>query len=141
MHLLSNGHVSPPSHSDTLIKQYSREDTVRSDHIEFLNRLVGDGGNASIGNVSNHVASSWISDVIDGSKHARDFGANRVASANTLSVLENAALDCVCQCLLQAEVRYTQNPNSPNDVDIIVGHLQDLPGLMTGEPISYIMQS
>lgn len=93
LHLLSNGHVPPPSHSDTLIKQYGREDTVRSDHVEFLDSLVCYGRNAGIGNVSDHVASGWISDVVDRSKHARDLGDNRVASANTLSILEDAALN------------------------------------------------
>lgn len=93
LHLLSNGHVSPPSHPDTLIKQYGREDTVRSDHVEFLHRLICDGGNASIGNISKYVASGWIGDVVDGSKHARDLGDNRVTSADTLSILEDTALN------------------------------------------------
>lgn len=93
MHFLSNDHVSPPSHPDTLIKQDGREDTVRSDHVEFLDRLVCDGGNASIGYISEYLTSGWISDVVDGSKHARDLGDNRVTSANTLSISEDTSLN------------------------------------------------
>ena len=89
LHLLRDNHISPPGHANGLVKQDGREDTVRSNNVQLLHRLVCDGGNASIRDVAGHIASSWIRDVVHRSKHARNLSSNRIASANTLRILEN----------------------------------------------------
>lgn len=63
LHLLRDGHISPPGHANGLVKPDGREDTVRSSNVQLLHRLVCDRGNASIRYVAGHLASSWIRDV------------------------------------------------------------------------------
>jgi hypothetical protein len=92
LHLLSNSHVSPPRHSDTFVEQYGWEDTVRSDHVQFLDCLICDRGDTGVRYVADYIASGRVRDIVDRGKHARNCSDNRIASANALRILEDAAV-------------------------------------------------
>lgn len=92
MHLLGNCHVPPPGETDCLVEENGWEHAVRSDDVQLLLREKGDGRDAGVGDVPDHVAGGWVGAIVDGGEHAWDLCDDGVAGSDSFGVLVDTAL-------------------------------------------------
>lgn len=115
LHLLPRSHVPPPGQPHGPVEHDDGPGGVGGDDLAVLLRLVGDRGDAGGGDVTRDGARPRVGDVVDRGVEARGArGDGGVAGADALVVAVEAA----------------------DEVDVVVGELEGLPGFVGGEPVA-----